>query len=104
MITPPRLDFGGHSLLHHGPRSIGRGAKGVQTHVDPTRPRAPVDLRHQLAAPSQSITIDPGAFTDPAQPFRRLSRVAPSPAAKIEPDLVLERREPSSQRTDDAGG
>src|SRR6202035_3784146 len=36
--------------------------------------------------------------------LRRLARMRAAPAAHVQPELALERREPALQRADDAGG
>ena len=62
-----------------------------------------VDLGDQSAGPSQCLAVKAGSFAYRSQFIRRAARMFAAPAADVDPEFALQRRQSAFQGADHAG-
>src|SRR6516225_11496070 len=93
-----------HSLLNDHPMSIVGDDKAVQVELKPILHRRTVDLGNQTAGPGECWAIEAHPISDRDELLWRLPRILSAPAANMDAELVLQRRQSALQCADDTRG
>ncbi len=100
MVAPGLAARAVHALLHHHPMAVVGDDEAVQIEIETVLHGGAVDLRHQPARRGQGRAVKSDAIADRHELAGRLPRVLAAPAADVNAELVLQRREPALQRLD----
>ena len=108
-VIAPRLPgIAVHALLHHGPLAVVGHDEAVQVKIEAVLHGGAVHLGDEPARACERRAVDAGALADRDQLLRRLARMPPAPAAHMDAELGLQRREAALERAEharrDAGG
>ncbi len=87
-----------HPLLHHHPGPVVGHHEGVQVELVAVLDRGAVHLGHQPAGARQRRAVEPGPLAEGDQLLGRAPRVPAAPAAHLEAQLALQRRQAPLQR------
>ncbi len=93
-----------HALLHDRPLAVVGDEKTVQIEVEAVLHGGAVDLRHKPACARQRLAIEADALAQRRELVGRAARVFSAPAADMDAELALQRRQPAFERPDDARG
>src|SRR5215204_4116192 len=104
MITARLFASAIHALLNDGPFSVVGDDEAVEVEIETVLHRRAVDLGHQAARSRQRGSVKSHTVADREQFMRGLPRVFPAPAAYVDTEFLLQRRQPTFERADDAGG
>src|ERR1700742_5231975 len=91
-------DVAVHALLHHRPFAVGRDKEAVQIEIQTGLHGGAVDLGEQAAGARQAIAVDADAIAERLQLVRCLARMLAAPAADINAEFTLERRQTALER------
>ena len=92
-----------HALLHHRPVAVVGDDETVQVEIEAVLHGGAVDLGHETAGLRELAAVEADVVADRDEFARRLARMFPAPAADVDAELVLQRRQPALERADDAG-
>src|ERR1700730_2187533 len=102
MIPARLLSSPIHALLDYRPMTVVGDDEAVQVQIEAILHGGAVHLGHKPAGLRKfpAVEADPIPYRD--ELLRRLPRVLPAPAANVNPELLLQRRQPALQRPDHA--
>jgi hypothetical protein len=104
-VIAPRLPLLAiHALLHHSPFSVIGDEETVKIELESILHGRAVDLGDQPAGAYQRLAIDAGPLADRSQLIRRAARMLAAPAADVNAELALQRRQPALQGANHASG
>ena len=92
-----------HALLHHRPMAVIGDDETVQVEIETILHGGTVDLGHETAGLREFAAVEADLVPDRDEFARGLSGVSPAPAADVDAELLLQRRQPALERADDAG-
>ena len=92
-----------HTLLDHGPMAVVGDNETVQVEIEAVLHGGAVDLGDEPAGGGERRSVEAHLISDRDQLVRGLAREPAAPAADVNPELALQRREPALERSNDAG-
>src|SRR5262245_57216783 len=104
MIAPRLLACVAHALLHDGPFAVVCDDKAMEVEIEAVLHSGAIDFGHQPARFGERGSIESDIVCDRHEFVRRLPGMFATAAANVDAELLLQRNQPSLERTDHAGG